>query len=155
MQLNASRITVLQAQDDLVTSMREAAGKELLRISSDQAAYKKLLKELIIQVCMSFFIPFTCSFISFDLSCLRPDSALDPAMINQVSEVQKYQRNDLVKYGKTDCFWIDDAVVKWYSTVNYGPRCYWIKLVILKSPLFLNFIYISELAPAEGASSTS
>jgi V-type H+-transporting ATPase subunit E len=50
MQLNASRITVLQAQDDLVSSMREAAGKELLRISGDQAAYKKLLKELVIQV---------------------------------------------------------------------------------------------------------
>lgn len=55
MQLNASRITVLQAQDDLVTSMREAAGKELLLISRNQAAYQKLLKELIIQVCVSFF----------------------------------------------------------------------------------------------------
>ncbi|KAG1346487.1 V-type proton ATPase subunit E [Cocos nucifera] len=49
MQLNASRIKVLQAQDDLVNSMKEAAGKELLHVSHDQYAYKKLLKELIVQ----------------------------------------------------------------------------------------------------------
>ncbi|XP_068665770.1 V-type proton ATPase subunit E-like [Aristolochia californica] len=49
MQLNASRITVLQAQDDLVSSMKEAAGKELLHVSHDHHAYKMLLKELIVQ----------------------------------------------------------------------------------------------------------
>ncbi|XP_058100282.1 V-type proton ATPase subunit E-like isoform X2 [Magnolia sinica] len=49
MQLNASRIKVLQAQDDLVSSMKEAAGKELLHISHDHHVYKKLLKELIVQ----------------------------------------------------------------------------------------------------------
>lgn len=50
MQLNASRIKVLQAQDDLVNSMKEVAGKELLHVSHDQYAYEKLLKELIVQV---------------------------------------------------------------------------------------------------------
>lgn len=49
MQLNASRIKVLQAQDDLVNSMKEQASKELLRVSGDHHQYKKLLKELIVQ----------------------------------------------------------------------------------------------------------
>ncbi|KAL6336061.1 hypothetical protein AAG906_003688 [Vitis piasezkii] len=49
MQLNASRIKVLQAQDDLVNSMKEAAGKELLRVSDDTNGYKMLLKGLIVQ----------------------------------------------------------------------------------------------------------
>ena len=50
MQLNASRIKVLQAQDDLVTNMMESARKELLYISRDHQTYKKLLKILIVQV---------------------------------------------------------------------------------------------------------
>lgn len=50
MQLNASRIKVLQAQDEVVSSMKDAAKKGLLRISSDKKVYKKLIKEIIIQV---------------------------------------------------------------------------------------------------------
>lgn len=49
MQLNTSRIKVLQAQDDVVSSMKEAAAKELLHVSHDQHVYKKLLNELIVQ----------------------------------------------------------------------------------------------------------
>ncbi|OEL21701.1 V-type proton ATPase subunit E [Dichanthelium oligosanthes] len=49
MQLNASRIEVLQAQDDLVTNMMESARKELLYISRDHQTYKKLLRILIVQ----------------------------------------------------------------------------------------------------------
>lgn len=49
MQLNASRIKVLQAQDDLVSSMKEAAGKELLHVSHHNHVYRELLKELIVQ----------------------------------------------------------------------------------------------------------
>ncbi|KNA23446.1 hypothetical protein SOVF_024530 isoform C [Spinacia oleracea] len=46
MQLNASRIKFLQAQDEIVKDMKEAASKELLRVSDDQTAYsyKKLLQ---------------------------------------------------------------------------------------------------------------
>lgn len=50
MQLNASRIKVLQAQDDLVNSMKDNASKELLNVSSNQNNYKNLLKNLIVQV---------------------------------------------------------------------------------------------------------
>lgn len=50
MQLNASRIKVLQAQDDVVNSMKEAASKELLNVSQNEHVYKNLLKDLIVQV---------------------------------------------------------------------------------------------------------
>lgn len=50
MQLNASRIKVLQAQDDLVSGMRDAAAKELLDVSRHHHSYKKLLQDLIVQV---------------------------------------------------------------------------------------------------------
>ncbi|CAL5187395.1 unnamed protein product [Lathyrus oleraceus] len=49
MQLNASRLKVLQAQDDLVNKMKEAAAKELLNVSGDPEVYGSLLKDLIIQ----------------------------------------------------------------------------------------------------------
>ncbi|OIS96447.1 PREDICTED: V-type proton ATPase subunit E-like [Nicotiana attenuata] len=49
MQLNASRIKVLQAQDDVVSGMKESASKALLKISGDKNNYKKLLKGLIVQ----------------------------------------------------------------------------------------------------------
>lgn len=50
MQLNASRLKVLQAQDDLVNSMKDTAAKELLRVAEDKKAYGRLLKDLIVQV---------------------------------------------------------------------------------------------------------
>jgi len=50
MQLNASRIKVLQAQDDLVNKMKEDAVKELLRVSDNHHEYRNLLKDLIVQV---------------------------------------------------------------------------------------------------------
>lgn len=50
MQLNASRIKVLQAQDDVVNDMKEAASKELLSIGQNEHVYKNLLKDLIVQV---------------------------------------------------------------------------------------------------------
>lgn len=50
MQLNASRLKVLQAQDDIVNSMKESASNELARVASDKKAYKMLLKALIVQV---------------------------------------------------------------------------------------------------------
>lgn len=50
MQLNASRIKVLQAQDDIVNAMKDQAAMDLLNVSRDEYAYKQLLKDLIIQV---------------------------------------------------------------------------------------------------------
>lgn len=50
MQLNASRIKVLQAQDDIVNAMKDKAAKDLLNVSGNESAYKQLLKDLIVQV---------------------------------------------------------------------------------------------------------
>lgn len=50
MQLNASRIKVLQAQDDVINNMKDAAAKELLNVSRDHGGYRNLLKDLIVQV---------------------------------------------------------------------------------------------------------
>ncbi|KVH95332.1 V-type proton ATPase subunit E-like [Cynara cardunculus var. scolymus] len=53
MQLNASRIKVLQAQDDLVSAMKETASKDLLNVSHYKSRhlhnYEGLLRALIIQ----------------------------------------------------------------------------------------------------------
>ncbi|XP_039034557.1 V-type proton ATPase subunit E-like [Hibiscus syriacus] len=49
MQLNASKIKVLQAQDDVVNEMKESASKELLNVSRDQCVYKNLLRDVIVQ----------------------------------------------------------------------------------------------------------
>lgn len=60
MQLNASRIKVLQAQDDLVNAMKEAASQELLKVSHHDSHhhhhlhplhdYQGLMKALVVQV---------------------------------------------------------------------------------------------------------
>ncbi|KAI4331651.1 hypothetical protein MLD38_029816 [Melastoma candidum] len=49
MQLNVSRLKFLQAQDEVVNSLKESAGKGLLNVSSDKQGYRKLLKSLIVQ----------------------------------------------------------------------------------------------------------
>lgn len=50
-QLNASRLKLLQAQDDLVRKMKDAAEKQLRKVgSSDDENYPKLVEALIIQV---------------------------------------------------------------------------------------------------------
>jgi len=48
-QLNASRLKVLQAQDDLIRKMKDAAEKQLLSVSSQADDYARLLEALIIQ----------------------------------------------------------------------------------------------------------
>ena len=48
MQLNASRLKVLQAQDDLIGGMRETTAKQLATVNSTPT-YEKLLKDLIVQ----------------------------------------------------------------------------------------------------------
>nr|AML60994.1 V-ATPase E subunit [Phalaenopsis hybrid cultivar] len=49
MQLNASRIKVLQGQDKLVNSMKEAATKEILNVAHNHHTYRHLLRDLIVQ----------------------------------------------------------------------------------------------------------
>ncbi|KAL6627174.1 hypothetical protein ACP70R_030900 [Stipagrostis hirtigluma subsp. patula] len=84
MQLNASRIKVLQAQDDLVTNMMEAARKELLYISQDHQTYKSLLKILIVQSLMRLKEP------AVVLRCRKEDLELvDSVLESAINEYAK------------------------------------------------------------------
>nr|AFK46992.1 unknown [Lotus japonicus] len=90
MQLNASRIKVLQAQDDLVNTMKEAASKELLNVSHHRNildalshhhhVYKHLLKDLIIQSLLRLKEP------SVLLRCREHDLHLVEHVLDSVAE---------------------------------------------------------------------
>ncbi|KAL3616060.1 hypothetical protein CASFOL_040354 [Castilleja foliolosa] len=80
MQLNASRIKVLQAQDDLVNSMKESASKELLNVSRDHKNYKRLLKDLIVQSLLRLKEP------SLLLRCRKEDVHLVESVLDSAKE---------------------------------------------------------------------
>ncbi|XP_054812768.1 V-type proton ATPase subunit E-like isoform X1 [Prosopis cineraria] len=80
MQLNASRIKVLQAQDDVVCSMKEAASKELLNVSRDHHVYRNLLKDLIVQSLLRLKEP------SVLLRCRKDDLHLVEDVLNPAAQ---------------------------------------------------------------------
>ncbi|XP_031093371.1 V-type proton ATPase subunit E-like [Ipomoea triloba] len=80
MQLNSSRIKVLQAQDDLVNSMKDAASKELLHVSHDHHNYKKLLHDLIVQSLLKLKEP------SVLLRCRKDDVHLVEHVLHSAKE---------------------------------------------------------------------
>ncbi|KAL3850268.1 hypothetical protein ACJIZ3_012150 [Penstemon smallii] len=80
MQLNASRIKVLQAQDDLVNSMKESASKELLHVSHHHHTYKHLLKDLIVQSLLRLKEP------SVLLRCRKIDVHLVESILHSAKE---------------------------------------------------------------------
>ncbi|KAL5727204.1 hypothetical protein ACHQM5_000424 [Ranunculus cassubicifolius] len=95
MQLNASRIKVLQAQDDLVTAMKEAAAKELLLVSNHHQKYTVLLKELIVQSLLRLKEPAVL------LRCRKADlefveSILDDAKEEYATKAKVHQPEILV-----------------------------------------------------------
>jgi V-type H+-transporting ATPase subunit E len=90
MQLNASRIKVLQAQDDLVNQMKEDAMKELLNISSNHHEYRNLLKDLIVQCLLRLKEPAVL------LRCRKEDhhnveSVLDSAKSEYASKAEVHE----------------------------------------------------------------
>ncbi|KAL8154425.1 hypothetical protein V2J09_012185 [Rumex salicifolius] len=89
MQLNASRLKVLQAQDEFVNDMKEAAGKELLRLSSDNKTYQKLLQGLIIQSLLRLKEP------SLLLRCREVDR-------KAIESVSKDAKKEYVEIAKID-----------------------------------------------------
>ncbi|WOL17088.1 V-type proton ATPase subunit E-like [Canna indica] len=90
MQLNASRIKVLQAQDDLVCSIKEAAAKDLLVISNNQQAYKKLLKNLIVQSLLRLKEPAVL------LRCRKDDLKLVESVLQVAKE--EYAKKTNISY---------------------------------------------------------
>lgn len=97
MQLNASRIKVLQAQDDIVGNMKEEASKELLHVSHDHHVYSKLLKDLIVQCLLRLKEP------SVLLRCRKEDvhlveSVLDEAKDEYAEKVNVHQPEIIVDH---------------------------------------------------------
>ncbi|XP_028774825.1 V-type proton ATPase subunit E [Neltuma alba] len=82
MQLNASRIKVLQAQDDVVNSMKEAAAKDLLSVSHhhNHHVYRQLLKDLIVQSLLRLKEP------SVLLRCRKEDLHLVEHVLNSAAQ---------------------------------------------------------------------
>ncbi|KAK9290365.1 hypothetical protein L1049_008534 [Liquidambar formosana] len=115
MQLNASRIKVLQAQDDVVNAMKDSAGKELLRASDDKNAYKNLLKGLIVQSLLRLKEP------SVLLRCREVDLRVVESVLNEAK--QEYAEQAKVHAPKIT---VDNRV---YlppppgSVESHGPTC--------------------------------
>ncbi|XP_061987724.1 V-type proton ATPase subunit E-like isoform X1 [Populus nigra] len=80
MQLNASRIKVLQAQDDVVNSMKDVAGTDLLNVSQHHHRYKHLLKDLIVQSLLRLKEPAVL------LRCRKDDHHLVESVLHSAKE---------------------------------------------------------------------
>ncbi|KAJ1263412.1 hypothetical protein BS78_09G182600 [Paspalum vaginatum] len=74
-ELNAARIKLLQAQDGVVTGMKESAGDALLRVTKDANAYKRVLKGLIVQSLLRLREP------ALVLRCREADRSLVEAVL--------------------------------------------------------------------------
>lgn len=115
MQLNASRIKVLQAQDDLVNSMKKSASKELLRVADNSKAYQKLLKDLIVQSLLRLKEP------SVLLRCREMDSQL----VNSIMDSAKQEYAEKAKVHAPKII-IDDRVYLPPPPAGdgaHGPSC--------------------------------
>jgi len=87
-QLNASRLKLLQAQDDLVRKMKDAAEKQLQKVGSvDNDDYSKLLEALIIQGLLRLKEPST------QLRCREQDLEVIQSVIKSAKQAYAEQLN--------------------------------------------------------------
>ncbi|MCO5547798.1 hypothetical protein L7F22_001250 [Adiantum nelumboides] len=89
MQLNASRLKVLQAQDDLVQGMKEAAEKQLASVAHHHQNYRKILRELMVQALLRLKEP------SLLLRCRESDA-------DHVFEVLEDAKNEYMEKANVD-----------------------------------------------------
>ncbi|GLJ06526.1 hypothetical protein SUGI_0041030 [Cryptomeria japonica] len=103
--LNSSRLQILQAQDDLISGMKQQVKKELVGIIQDNRLYKKLLKDLILQALFRLNEP------AVILRC-REDEWL---MVESVIEEAKQEYSEREK--------IDEIVLdhKFFLPPAHGP----------------------------------
>ncbi|XP_004505773.1 V-type proton ATPase subunit E2 [Cicer arietinum] len=87
MQLNASRLKVLQAQDEVVNSMKDAAKKAILRIANDKKVYKKLIKDMIVQGLLRLREP------SVLLRCRESDRKLVESLLEEAKKEYSEKAN--------------------------------------------------------------
>lgn len=120
MQLNASRIKVLQAQDDLVNAMREAASQELLKVSHHDSHnhqlhhhhdYQGLMKALVVQCLLRLKEPAVL------LRCRKDDIKLLESVLDSAKE--EYAKKAKVHQPEI----IVDDVYLTPSPSTHGPSC--------------------------------
>lgn len=120
MQLNASRIKVLQAQDDLVNAMKEAASQELLKVSHHDSHhhhmnqhhdYRGLMKALVVQCLLRLKEPAVL------LRCRKDDITLLDSVLNSAKE--EYANKAKVHQPEI----IVDDVYLPPSPSTHGPSC--------------------------------
>ncbi|KAF8402456.1 hypothetical protein HHK36_010540 [Tetracentron sinense] len=115
MQLNASRIKVLQAQDDVVNSMKDTASKELLCVSDNSNAYRKLLEELIVQSLLRLKEP------SVLLRCREVDRGLVESILEEAKH--EYARKAKVHSPKVTVDYHVYLPPPPSSEDSHGPFC--------------------------------
>ncbi|KAF8703731.1 hypothetical protein HU200_031817 [Digitaria exilis] len=114
-ELNAARIKLLQAQDDVVTGMRESSGEALIRITKDANTYKRILKGLIVQGLLRLREP------ALVLRCREADRSL----VEAVLEVAKKEYAEKAKVNLPKII-IDGKVYLPPQRSNrdaHGPSC--------------------------------
>ncbi|GKV40100.1 hypothetical protein SLEP1_g47771 [Rubroshorea leprosula] len=114
MQLNASRIKVLQAQDDVVNSMKEAASKELLNVSHHHHVYKRLLKDLIVQSLIRLKEPTVL------LRCRKDDIYLVESVLDSAKEEYSEKLNVHAPEITVDSVYLPPAPSHYNA---HGPFC--------------------------------
>jgi len=82
-QLNASRLKVLAAQDEIIKSLKESAARELAKISSNKTAYQALLKDLVLQSLMKLQEP------EVQVRCKESDLSLVKAAVEAAKTIYK------------------------------------------------------------------
>ncbi|MED6137899.1 V-type proton ATPase subunit E2 [Stylosanthes scabra] len=100
MQLNASRIKVLQAQDEVVNSMKDASRKALSRLANDKKVYRKLLKDLVLQGLVRLREP------SVIIRCRETDKKVIESLIEEC----KKEYMDKIRLQQPPKITIDDRV---------------------------------------------
>ncbi|KAM7273564.1 hypothetical protein ACFE04_028228 [Oxalis oulophora] len=113
MQLNASRIKVLQAQDDVVNSMKDAAAKELLNVSTHHHVYERLLKDLVLQSLLRLKEPAVL------LRCRKEDKHLVESVLQ--SAKQEYAEKTGVHQPEII---VDDNVYLPSAPTHYDPHAF-------------------------------
>ncbi|XP_022643203.1 V-type proton ATPase subunit E2-like [Vigna radiata var. radiata] len=117
-QLNASRIKVLQAQDDAVNSMKDAARTGLSGLSNDKKVYKKLVRDMIIQGLLRLREP------SVLIRCRESDRKLVESLIEEAKKEYSEKANvQAPKITLDDRVYLPPPPKKNAATDSHEPFC--------------------------------
>ncbi|KAJ4978425.1 hypothetical protein NE237_009205 [Protea cynaroides] len=114
-QVNAFRIKLHQAQDDVVNAMKKSASKELLHVTDDTKTYGKLLKDLTVQSLSRLKEPLVL------LRCREVDCKIVESVLDEAK--QQYAEKAKVHPPKVtidDCVYLPPPPT---DVNSHGPFC--------------------------------